>query len=196
MKLRQFHTLPRGLFMSTLMFNMLAITAVQGAPLLMKAVIAGKDLGCEMTLRESVLQFNPLRTNQLMGAIQTHQIMPLRMQLACIDETKDILPTLFLTGETPYAQDTSQTIFLNGTPNGVGFMVRQSTDNTPISQANFYQPSAAIGSGGTGHPLAMLNSGNLHQYETLLWVGVVGPFQPNIIVGHFHASLTLNVVFQ
>lgn len=196
MKLRQFRTLPWGLFMSTLMFNMLAITAVQGAPLLMKAVIVDKDLGCEMTLRESVLQFSPLRTNQLMGAIQTHQIMPLRMQLACVDETKDILPTLFLTGETPYAQDTSQTVFLNGTPNGVGFMVRQSTDNTPISLANFYQPSTAIGSGGTGHPLAMLNSGNLHQYETLLWVGVVGPFQPNIIVGHFHASLTLNVVFQ
>ncbi|EKT60166.1 fimbrial protein [Providencia sneebia] len=160
------------------------------------AVIANKGLGCEMVLPETVLQFIPLQTNQLTGAVKTFQIKPLVMQLSCVDETESILPTLTLLGTTPYVGDAEHTVFLDGTPNGVGFMVRQSADNSPIGLADFYRPSEAIGNNNLGQPLTLLDDNNHYQAEKILWVGMVGPLQSNINSGRFHASLTLNVAFQ
>lgn len=185
-----------GFFTFLLTANFSTLAENENGALALHAVIANKGLGCELTLPESVLQFKPLHSSQLMGALGTYQIKPLRVKLACVDESEAILPILTLEGDTPYAQDIQQTVFLNGTPNGVGFMVRQSSDDKPIALVDFYQPDAAIGRGGNGKPLSLLNEANLYQNETLLWVGLVGPLQPEIIPGHFYASLTLNVAFQ
>lgn len=170
--------------------------ADSSAVLSLQAVIANKGLGCEVTLPETTLQFKPLHSSQLIGAVTTYQIKPLRMQLQCEDELEAIRPTLTIEGETPYAEDVEQTVFLSGTPNGVGFMLRQSTDDTPIALSDFYQPTEAIGHGGQGETLAMLDDSNFYHSERVLWVGLVGPFQSPVIPGHFHASLTLNVAFE
>ncbi|WHT81640.1 fimbrial protein (plasmid) [Providencia rettgeri] len=173
-----------------------AWAAAPVSTLSLQAIIANKGLGCDLIVPTSVLQFKPLQSSQLTGAIQTYQIQPLRVQLRCVDEHAAILPTLTIEGETPYAADIEQTVFLNGTPNGVGFMVRQSPGDTPISLAAFYQPTEAIGHGGKGTPLAVLDEDNLYTHEQILWVGLVGPFQEDIVAGHFQASLTLNVAFE
>ncbi len=184
------------LFACLLAVNAPALVADQAARLSLHAVIANKGLGCELILPENVLQFKPLQSSQLTGAIQTYQIKPLRVELNCVDEHEVVLPTLTIEGETPYASDVDQTIFLNGTPNGVGFMVRQSMDDKPIALAEFYQPAAAISQGGQGKRLTVLNEDNLYHSDNVLWVGLVGPFQPDIIPGNFQASLTLNVTFE
>ncbi|MBP1039349.1 fimbrial protein, partial [Serratia fonticola] len=64
----------------------------------------------------SVLQFKPLKSSQLTGAIQTYQIQPLRVHLRGVDEQEAIKPTLTIEGETPYADDVEQAVYLNGTP--------------------------------------------------------------------------------
>ena len=179
-----------------LVVHVSAWAAEQEATLSLHAVIANKGLGCDLILPESVLQFKPLQSSQLTGAIQTYQIKALHVQVRCVDEIEAVLPTLTIEGQTPYSDDLEQAIFLNGTPNGVGFMVRQSMDDKAIALADFYQPDAAIGHGGSGVPLAVLNEDNFYQNETLLWVGVVGPLLPTITPGYFYASLTLNVAFE
>jgi len=120
----------------------------------------------------------------------------LSLHIKCVDETQELQPTLTLRGVTPYASDALKTVFIDGAPNGVGFMVRQSTDNAPIALADFYRPDKAIGNGGAGETPTPLNSQNLYQSETLLWVGLVGPLQAAIKPGNFHASLAINVAFQ
>ncbi|WP_261246927.1 fimbrial protein [Serratia fonticola] len=162
----------------------------------LQAVIANKGAGCGLIVPTSVLQFKPLKSSQLTGAIQTYQIQPLRVQLRCVDEQEAIKPTLTIEGETPYADDVEKAVYLNGKPNGIGFMVRQSLAGTPIGLAEFYQPAAAIGQGGKGAPLTELNKDNQYTSEQILWVGLVGPFLPEVLPGYFQASLTLNVAFE
>ncbi|CAI1241587.1 Uncharacterised protein [Serratia fonticola] len=173
-----------------------ALAAEPVSVLSLQAVIANKGAGCGLIVPTSVLQFKPLKSSQLTGAIQTYQIQPLRVQLRCVDEQEAIKPTLTIEGETPYADDVEKAVYLNGKPNGIGFMVRQSLAGTPIGLAEFYQPAAAIGQGGKGAPLTELNKDNQYTSEQILWVGLVGPFLPEVLPGYFQASLTLNVAFE
>lgn len=170
--------------------------AVQAEPMTLKAVIGNKGLGCKVNLLERVLEFNPLQASKLVGTIQTYQIKPLTLQISCVDETEVLQPMLSLQGNTPYPNDTLQTVFLDGVPNGVGFMVRQSVDNQVISLADFYRPDLAINNYGDGVPIKILDSSNQYHSNTLLWVGVVGPLQPEIASGRFQAALTVNVAFE
>lgn len=160
----------------------------------LEAMIANKGLGCELVVPTSLLQFKPLQLSQLNGTVQTYQVLPLTVQLRCVDESEAITPTLTIEGETPYVDHDK--VFLNGTPNGVGFLVRQSKGDEPMSLASFYQPTEAIGHDGKGTVLGALNTDNKYSYDQVLWVGLVGPFQPEIMPGYFQASLTLNVVFE
>lgn len=168
----------------------------KNSALQMNAMIANKGLGCQMNLSENTLQFRPLQSSQLTGGAQTYQIQPLRVQLTCSEEQQTLLPTLTIEGVTPYSNDQQKVIFLNGKPNGVGFMLRQAIDENTISLADFYQPDQAISQGSKKNVLTTLDKNNNYQSETLLWVGLVGPFQPEITPGNFNASLTLNVVFD
>lgn len=184
------------LFAGLLVVHASALATEPVSVLSMQAVIANKGVGCDLIVPTSVLQFKPLKSNQLTGAIQTYQIQPLRVQLRCVDEHEAVMPILTIEGETPYAEDVEKAVYLNGKPNGVGFMVRQSLEGTPIGLAEFYQPAAAIGQGGKGTPLAELNEGNQYTSDQFLWVGLVGPFLPEVLPGYFQASLTLNVAFE
>lgn len=183
-----------GILLSS--FSTLGWAADVKPTLEMQAVISKKGLGCEMTLPQTVLQFKPLQANNIATSVQTYEIKPLVVQLACINETQALKPRLTLQGITPYSSDSYQTVFLNGTPNGLGFMVRQSRDDKPIDVADFYRPDIAIGNNNQGILLRELNNDNKYQTESTLWVGVVGPFQSNIIAGKFHASLIINMAFE
>lgn len=189
-------TLHLRLAVCLMVVNISACLAEQEALLSLQAVIANKGLGCDLILPENTLHFKPLSSSQLMGAVQTYQIKSFRFQLSCVNEHEAILPTLTIEGETPYAGDVEQAVFLSGMPNGIGFMVRQSADDKPISLTDFYEPTEAIGNSGKGKALKILNEDNLYHTDNVLWVGLVGPFQHDIIPGHFHASLTLNVAFE
>ncbi|MBP6080995.1 MULTISPECIES: hypothetical protein [unclassified Providencia] len=182
--------------MGGLVFMFTINSMVLAADLSMMASIAKKGVGCEITLPQNVLTFAPLSMRQLKGPIQAHQIKSLIVRLSCVNETELIKPMLTLRGITPYAEDLHQTVFLDDTPNGVGFMVRQSPDDKPIGLLDFYQPDAAIGNDNTVQPLNVLNNDNQYKSDNVLWVGIVGPLQSNIIAGRFHASLTINVAFQ
>lgn len=178
-----------GLFAGVLM-----MTSVSSAePVSLQAVIANKGLGCDFSVTESSLRFNPVAVKQLTGGVQTFQIQPIHLQLHCVDEQSAILPKLSLTGETPYMTDPDQVVFLSGPPNGVGFMIRQSENDQPIALSDFYQPTEAIGHGGQGQAL---DESNQYTSDRVLWVGLVGPFLTDVVPGHFQASLTLNMAFE
>ena len=162
----------------------------------MSALIDNDPLNCELSIPQNVLSFDPLLTSQVTGTVTTYQIKPLRLKLACIDTQKAVQPMLTIEGETPYSNVAQNKVFLNGTPNGVGFMLRQSENNKPIALSEFYSPGAAIGAGGHATPLMLLNEANQYQGESLLWVGLVGPLQPQVLPGQFNASLIINVAFQ
>lgn len=185
-----------GLLAGVLVMTASACSAAQEAALSLQAVIANKGLGCDFSVAESALQFNPVAVKQLTGAVQTFQIQPIHLQLRCVDEQSAILPKLSLMGETPYVTDVDQVVFLSGTPNGAGFMVRQSENDQPIALADFYQPTDAIGHGGQGQALTVLDENNQYVSDRVLWVGLVGPFLPDALPGHFQASLTLNMAFE
>ncbi len=179
-----------------LLSNTFAWANNSSSTIVMNAVISNKGVGCEMTLPQTLLRFKPLQDTQLKGMVQAYEIKPLVVKLYCVNETQAIKPKLTLQGVTPYSSDTYQTVFLDGTPNGAGFMVRQTTDDKSISLTDFYRPEAAIGNIKTRVSLNELNNDNQYQSEATLWVGVVGPFQSNIIAGYFHASLIINVAFE
>ncbi|UBX47795.1 fimbrial protein [Providencia alcalifaciens] len=182
------------IFLIFLCFGSLRVAYAE--PMTLKAVIASRGIGCEINLLERVLEFKALQASKLVGAIQAYQIKPLTLQISCVDETEVFQPILSLQGSTPYPNDTLQTVFLDGAPNGIGFMVRQSVDNQAISLADFYRPDLAIRNHGDGVPIQILDISNQYHSNTLLWVGVVGPLQPEITSGRFQAALTVNVAFE
>ncbi|MES0689363.1 fimbrial protein [Providencia stuartii] len=148
------------------------------------------DIGCEIRLPSS-LEFTPQRTSAFQGVTTTYEIKPLRAQLLCVDKTAELTPKLTLEGNTPYSENS---IFLDGIPNSVGFMLRVS-DGTPISLGDFFQLDKAIK---RGEPvfLTPLNLANHHQVEEIFLVGLVGPIDGNAVPGKFSAALTFNLIFQ
>lgn len=153
------------------------------------AVIAD-DIGCEIRVPVSLI-FTPQRTSAFQGAPAAHEIKPLRAELECAGKTNELVPKLSIEGHTPYETDT---VFLNGEPNGVGFMLRLSDGPSP-SLSDFYSPEKAI-KRGTALPLPPLNIANQHHTEEVFWVGLVGPVQDNVLPGQFFSTLTFNVLFQ
>jgi len=153
-------------------------------------VVISDDIGCELRLPSS-LTFRPQRTSAFQGAAEAHEIKPLRAELACPDKTNELIPRLSIEGHTPYATDA---IFLDGEPNGVGFMLRLG-EGTPPSLSEFYAPEKAIKQGMT-LSLSPLNIANQHHTEEIFWVGLVGPVQGNVLPGKFFSALTFNVFFQ
>lgn len=153
------------------------------------AVIAD-DIGCDIHL-PTTLTFIPQRTSEFQGAPTAHEIQPLRAEFTCANKTNPLVPKLSIEGPTPYATDV---IFLNGEPNGVGFMLRRAEGSAP-SLSDFYAPEKAIKRGET-LSLSPLNIANQHQTEEIFWVGLVGPVQGNVLPGTFFSTLVFNVFFQ
>ncbi|QLQ97051.1 fimbrial protein [Providencia alcalifaciens] len=154
-----------------------------------RAVITD-DVGCEIRI-PNVLQFTPKRTSDFTGAITTHEIKPLKAQFICVDKTGNLTPKITLQGNPPYNEST---IFLDGTPNSTGFMLRLS-DGTPLSLSDFYDPSKAF-KRGEQIALTPLTQDNAHQTEETFLVGLVGPIDGEATPGEFSASLTFNLIFQ
>lgn len=154
-----------------------------------RAVITD-DVGCEIRIPNS-LQFTPMRTSDFQGAITTHQIKPLKAQFICVDKTGNLTPKITLQGNTPYNESS---IFLDGTPNSTGFMLRLS-DGTPLSLSDFYDTSKAF-KRGEQIALTPLTQDNAHQTEETFLVGLVGPIDGEAAPGEFSASLTFNLIFQ
>lgn len=159
-----------------------------------RAVIAADTSGCAVIVPESTVNFTPLQARVLTGPVTTYQIKPLQVVMSCSGENLAITPSLTLQGHTPYTM-TSNTVFLDGAANGVGFMVRQSDGSTP-SQADYYNPQKAISNNGEPVIFSPLDSSNNHYQEKVFWVGLVGPLSSPIVPGPFSATLILNVVFQ
>lgn len=154
------------------------------------SALINDDSGCEIRL-PSTLEFTPQRVSAFQGATTTHEIKPLHAQLFCVDKFVELTPKLTLEGNTPYSVNS---IFLDGTPNSTGFMLRVS-DGTPLSLGDFYQPDKAI-KRGVQIPLTPLNAENHYLVEEVFWVGLVGPVETNVLPGKFSAALTFNLVFQ
>ncbi len=162
---------------------------VQAESTEIRAIITD-DVGCEIRIPSS-LQFTPKRTSDFTGSTTTHEIKSLKAQFICVDKTGNLTPKITLQGNTPYNEST---IFLDGTPNSTGFMLRLS-DGTPISLSDFYDTSKAF-KRGEQIVLTPLTQDNTHQTEETFLVGLVGPVDGDAVPGEFSASLTFNLIFQ
>jgi len=154
------------------------------------SAVISDDLGCEIRLPAS-LTFSPQRTSVFQGSPAAYEIKPLRAELSCPNKTNELVPKLSIEGHTPYGTDT---VFLDGEPNGVGFMLRLGEGTSP-SLNDFYAPDKAIKQGMT-LSLSPLNMTNQHHTEEVFWVGLVGPVQGNVLPGKFFSALVFNVFFQ
>ncbi|HGN1706722.1 TPA: fimbrial protein [Providencia rettgeri] len=154
------------------------------------SAIISDDIGCSMDI-PSVLQFTPKRTNDFIGTLKTFEIKPLQAIFKCKDKTGKLTPKITLLGNTPYSTDT---IFLDGTPNSAGFMLRL-YDGTIPSLNDFYDASKAIARG-KQIALTPLNAENHFQTEETFLVGLVGPVDGPAISGKFSATLIFNLIFQ
>lgn len=148
------------------------------------------DIGCGMTI-PSVLQFTPQRTADFQGALKTHEIRPLQAIFSCTDKTGNLIPKITLQGNTPYSSDT---IFLDGTPNSAGFMLRLYDGSLPALN-DFYNTNKAI-SRGKQIALTPLNAKNNFRTEETFLVGLVGPVDGPATPGEFSAALIFNLIFQ
>lgn len=183
--MRKFNKLPIVLF--AILLNGWQVAQAENTEI--KARITD-DVGCEIRIPNS-LQFTPKRTSDFTGAITTHEIKSLKAQFICVDKTGNLTPKITLQGNTPYNE---RTIFLDGTPNSTGFMLRLS-DGTPLSLSDFYDTSKAF-KRGEQIALTPLTKDNAHQTEETFLVGLVGPVDGEAIPGEFSASLTFNLIFQ
>jgi len=154
------------------------------------SAIISDDIGCSMTL-PSVLRFTPQRTADFIGAPKTHEIKTLRAVFTCKDKSGRLTPKITLQGNTPYNTDT---VFLDGTPNSSGFMVRLFEGMTP-SLNDFYNTEKAI-SRGKQITLTPLNAENHYRTEEIFLVGMVGPMEGPATPGEFSAALIFNLIFQ
>ncbi len=173
--------------------SLLYATEVRAVEVSFKAQIIDEVTGCEIRLPRSTLTFLPLLVKDLTGGVTTYQIEPLQVGLLCDGTTSSVKPLLTLQGNTPYAQ-TNGTVFLDGSANGVGFMVRQNKGGQP-DLASFYNTALAIPNQGERLMLTTLNENNSYHHEEEFWVGLVGPLSTPIEPGSFKATLTVNVVF-
>nr|ELR5114884.1 fimbrial protein [Providencia stuartii] len=165
----------------------------QAADVEFRALISDISSHCSIALPETTLSFVPLQADKLIGGVTTYQIQPLRVDLLCHDVTQNIAPSITFQGNTPYSQ--SNTLFLDGSANGVGFMLRQDQGARP-SLAEFYDTNQAIASNGPPLSLTTLDTTNNYYHEETFWVGLVGPLNTPVISGNFQATLTVNVAFQ
>lgn len=158
-----------------------------------KAIIGDDITGCDIILPETTLTFKPLHAKDIVEPASTFQINKLSLQLFCEDEVKDIIPSITLKGSTPYGY--TDAIFLNGEPNGVGFMVRKNNGNQP-SLGDFYNIDDAIKN--NDYPLSLNILGNVNSYYSVedFWVGLVGPLSDTIKPGPFSATLIININFR
>lgn len=178
-----------NLFGSIIFFYLITLSPVFAVQTEVSAVISD-DVGCDIQL-PTTLNFIPQRTAEFQGVPAAHEIQPLHAKFTCTNKANQLVPKLSIEGQTPY---TSDVIFLDGDPNGVGFMLRQSEGITP-SLSDFYAPEKAI-KRGEALSLSPLNIANQHQTEEVFWVGLVGPIQGNVLPGTFFSALTFNVFFQ
>lgn len=148
------------------------------------------DIGCGMTVA-SVLKFTPQRTSDFQGAVITHEIKPLQAVFTCTGKTGKLTPKVTLQGNTPYNSDT---VFLDGTPNSAGFMLRLS-EGSPLSLSDFYDTGKAI-KRGKQISLSPVNAENQYRTEETFLVGLVGPLDGPATAGTFSAALTFNLIFQ
>ncbi|OBU05183.1 fimbrial protein [Morganella psychrotolerans] len=148
------------------------------------------DIGCGMTVA-SVLKFTPQRTSDFQGAVTTHEIKPLQAVFTCTGKTGKLTPKITLQGNTPYNSDT---VFLDGTPNSAGFMLRLS-DGSPPSLSDFYDTGKAI-QRGKQIALGPVSAENQYRTEETFLVGLVGPLDGPATAGAFSAALTFNLIFQ
>ncbi|WP_195848305.1 MULTISPECIES: fimbrial protein [Providencia] len=167
---------------------------VSAATVSFSANIGSDTTGCSMLIPDSTLNFRPLKANDLTGGTTTYQIKPIQIVLFCTGTDDPIIPSLSVTGNTPYAS-TSDTVFLDGVVNGVGFMVRQSDGSMP-SQVEYYSPADAVVNSGTPMVMNTLDSNNGHYSEEVFWIGLVGPLGDTVVPGPFSATLIVNIIFQ
>lgn len=177
-----------GLIITLLMFAISPLVPAETTQI--NAVIAD-DIGCEMQLAENTLHFTPQRVSSFQGSPTAYEIKPLRTLLVCVDKTGVLTPKLTVQGNTPYNEST---VFLDGTPNSAGFMLRLS-DGTPLSLTDFYNTDKAI-KRGAQILLTPLNAENHHYHEEVFLIGLVGPMDGKAVPGEFSAALTFNLIFQ
>lgn len=159
------------------------------------SAIIGKDTdGCSVSVPENIFSFKPLRIRDLTGPVTAHEIKRLLVVLSCSDTTETIAPALSLTGNTPYS-GIGDAVFVDGSMNGVGFMVRQGNRVTPTLE-NFYNTKDALKNNDTPLLLGSLDVNNGYYREEEFLIGLVGPFGDNITPGSFSTTLIINVVFQ
>ncbi|MEM8325521.1 fimbrial protein [Morganella morganii] len=159
-----------------------------------RALIGSNTDGCSVVVPERTLNFSALKTRNLNGGITTHEILPLQIALFCQNANSPVIPSLTVTGSTPYT-GTSDTVFLDGPENGAGFMVRRSDGGTP-SLTDFYNTGEAVANNGEPVVMTLLDSGNSYYSEETFLVGLVGPLGSSVVPGAFSASLVVNVLFQ
>ena len=154
------------------------------------SAVISDDIGCEMTM-PSMLRFTPQRTSDFMGELKTHEIKTLQAVFSCKDKTGRLTPKMTLQGNTPYSTDA---VFLDGTPNSSGFMLRK-YDGTMPSLNEFYNTEKAIHRG-KQIALTPLNAENHYRTEETFLVGLVGPMNGPATPGEFSAALIFNLIFQ
>lgn len=159
-----------------------------------RALIGSNTGGCSVIAPELTLNFSAVKARDLTGGVTTHQILPLQFAVFCQGGTIPVVPSLTVTGATPYA-GTADKVFLDGAVNGAGFMVRRSSGGIP-SPADFYNTAEAVS--GNGDPVVMttLDSSNDYYNEETFLVGLVGPLGGSVVLGPFSATLVVNVLFQ
>ncbi len=173
---------------------LLSFSAAASVSVGFRAVIGTDTSGCSMIVPDGTLDFSAVRARDLTGPVTTYQIQPLQIALLCQDTSEAVIPSLTLTGTTPYT-GTAGTVFLDGTANGAGFMVRLSSGSTP-SLTDFYNTAEAVANNGAPAEMTTLDSSNDYYSEETLLVGLVGPLGDSVVPGPFSATLVVNVVFQ
>lgn len=158
------------------------------------ALIGSNVEGCSVIAPERTLNFSALKAWNLIGGVTTHEIKPLQITLFCQSATTPVVPSLTLSGNTPYT-GTADTVFLDGSANGAGFMVRRSDGNTP-SLSDFYNTAEAVANNAEPIVMTTLDSSNSYYSEEMFLVGVVGPLGDSVVPGPFSAALIVNVLFQ
>lgn len=173
-----------------LMLNVPSFAATVG----FRALIGSNTEGCSVILPERTLNFSPVKSRDLTGAVTTHDIQLLQVVFFCQDATSPVIPSVTVTGNTPYT-GTDDTVFLDGLANGAGFMVRRSKDGPP-SLSDFYNTSLAVTNNSNPIVLTTLDENNDYYSEESFFVGVVGPLGSSVLPGPFSATLIVNVFFE
>lgn len=184
----QYTELLRGIVITSALISLLSISVFAADSAIVNFSAKISDGTCDIQLSQTALEFGIYKPVDFEPSTAV-AVLPLTAIVTCSGAT---IPTLTLTGITPYISNAIFRDTSGSVAQGVGFMVRRDSGN--IDLGSFYNESSAI-KNNISIPLSSVSTAEKPQNESFL-LGLVRAGSDVVTPGAIKATLTITISFD